>query len=168
MLNLLMAIITSSLVSITMRVGERRAKNNIAMLSVNYFICLVLSVVYTGMDNLLQNGEGMVTALSLGSINGFFYIASLVLVQNSIKKNGVVLTSIFMKLGIMMPLVISIVLFKEMPTIVQIIGFIIALIAIILMNLKTASVADTVKMEKRNSSIKKGLIFVLIDRKSVV
>ena len=136
MFYLIMAIASSSLVSIMMRVGEGRVKNNISMLSVNYFICMIFAVGYTGIDNLFLIGEGLGTAIGLGTVNGFFYILSLVLFQNSVKQNGVVLSSIFMKLGIMMPLVISIILFKEKPGIIQIVGFIIAAAAIVLINLR--------------------------------
>ena len=153
-----------------MRLGEGRAKNNISMLSVNYFICMILSVLYTGIGNLFQIGDGIGTAISLGTINGFFYIFSLILFQNSVKKNGVVLSSIFMKLGIMMPLIISIVLFGEVPTIIQIIGFVIAIAAIVLINLKEKTSQDTLEKigeissqkEKKHSSIKFGLILVLL------
>lgn len=162
MFNLILAIISSSLVSIMMRLGEGRAKNNISMLSVNYFICMILSMIYTGIGNLFQTGEGLGTAIGLGSINGFFYIASLILFQNSVKKNGVVLSSIFMKLGIMMPLIISIILFGEMPTIIQIIGFVIALVAIILINLKEKTNEEVLQNAKRKSPIKIGLILVLV------
>lgn len=161
MLNLILAIISSSLVSIMMRVGEGRAKNNISMLSVNYFICMILSILYTGAGNLFQTGEGLSTAIGLGVINGFFYILSLVLFQNSVKRNGVVLSSIFMKLGIMMPLIISIVLFKETPTMVQIIGFVIAIAAIVLINLKDKYSGEEKKKTERNDWAKIGLIFVL-------
>lgn len=161
MLNLILAIISSSLVSIMMRVGEGRAKNNISMLSVNYFICMILSILYTGAGNLFQTGEGLSTAIGLGVINGFFYILSLVLFQNSVKQNGVVLSSIFMKLGIMMPLIISIVLFKEIPTMVQIIGFVIAIAAIVLINLKDKYSGEEKKKPERNDWAKIGLIFVL-------
>lgn len=161
MLNLILAIISSSLVSIMMRVGEGRAKNNISMLSVNYFICMILSILYTGAGNLFQTGEGLSTAIGLGVINGFFYILSLVLFQNSVKQNGVVLSSIFMKLGIMMPLIISIVLFKETPTMVQIIGFVIAIAAIVLINLKDKYLGEEKKKPERKDLAKIGLIFVL-------
>lgn len=166
MFNLILAIIASSLVSLTMRMGEGHAKNNISMLSVNYFICMILSVLYTGIENLLQTGEGISTAIGLGSINGFFYIASLVLFQNSVKQNGVVLSSIFMKLGIMMPLIISVVLFQEIPTAAQITGFAIAIAAMILINLKDKTAQDimdttAVRSVKINSS-KTGLILVLL------
>lgn len=161
MLYLILAIISSSLVSIMMRVGEGRAKNNISMLSVNYFICMILAFVYTGAGNLLRTGEGIGTSIGLGVINGFFYIASLILFQNSVKHNGVVLSSIFMKLGIMVPLVISILLFKEMPTVIQVIGFMIAIIAIVIINMKDKTEHNISKKVKERSSIKLGLILVL-------
>ena len=151
-----------------MRIGEGRVKNNISMLSVNYFICLFLSILYTGYGNLFHIGDGLGIAIVLGMINGFFYIASLVLFQNSVKQNGVVLSAIFMKLGIMMPLVISIVLFKEIPTVIQIVGFILALIAIVLINLKekerenNKKIADNVINDKskneENASVKKNTV----------
>ena len=74
MIYLILAIISSSLVSIMMRVGEIRTQNNIAMLSVNYFICMVLSMIYTGTEKLFQTGEGFGMAVCLGGVNGFFYI----------------------------------------------------------------------------------------------
>lgn len=162
MFNLILAIIASSLVSIMMRVGEGRAKNNISMLSVNYFLCMILAIIYTGVGNLMQTGEGLGTAIGLGSINGFFYIASLILFQNSVKKNGVVLSSIFMKLGIMMPLIISILLFSEMPTVVQIIGFVIAVTAIVIINMKEKEENVTNHKTNRTSPVKLGLILVLV------
>lgn len=161
MLYLILAIVSSSLVSIMMRVGEGRAKNNISMLSVNYFICMILALIYTGAGNLLQTGEGIGTSIGLGVINGFFYIASLILFQNSVKHNGVVLSSIFMKLGIMVPLVISILLFKEMPTVIQVIGFMIAITAIVIINMKDKTEHNISEKVKERSSIKLGLILVL-------
>lgn len=162
MVFLILAIIASSLVSIMMRVGEGKVKNNISMLSVNYFICMFFSLLYANMDNLLQSGEGMWTSVGLGGINGFFYIGSFVLFQNSVRNHGVVLSSIFMKLGIMVPLVVSVVLFREMPAPVQILGFIIALTAIVLINLKEKNIEKEQKFVHEKSRTKLGLCLVLI------
>ena len=159
MVNLFLAIVSSSLVSITMRIGEGRAKHSVSMLSVNYFICGVLSLVFTGTEKLLQTGNGLHIAIGLGCINGFFYISSLVLFQISVKKNGVVLSGIFMKLGIMIPLIISIILFKEIPALIQIVGFMIAVAAIILINLKDKN--DN-QPDNEKGKAKIGLILVLI------
>lgn len=162
MVYLILAIISSSLVSIAMRAGENRAKNNISMLSVNYFICTIFAFLFTGTDGVLQKGGGMTTAIGLGAINGFFYIVSLILFQNSVRRNGVVLSSIFMKLGIMVPLVVSILLFKEMPTKVQIMGFSIAVIAIILINLKGKEQENAEGVTKQQLGNRLGLLLVLI------
>lgn len=161
MFNLILAIISSALVSITMRVSEGRIKNNISMLSVNYVICMILSIVYTGTNNFFQTGEGLGTAIALGTVNGFFYIFGLVLFQNSVKQNGVVLSSIFMKLGIMMPLIISIVLFHEIPTLVQSVGFIMAIIAIVLINLKEKNTDTTFEKSEKVKIQKLSLVLVL-------
>ena len=162
MVYLILAVIASSLFSIMMRVGEHHTKNNISMLSINYIVCCCLSLVYSGFDSLMQVENGMGTAVGLGCINGFFYIAGLVLFQNSIRENGMVLSSIFMKLGIMVPLVLSIIFFKEIPTIFQITGFVIAVVAMIILNLKPD--LKNVKKEKsgRKNHIKIGLFLVLI------
>ena len=160
MVYLMLAIISSSLVSIVMRVGERKAKNNISMLSVNYFICMIVSLIYTFTGKTFQIENGFNFAICLGGINGFFYIAGLVLFQNSVKNNGVVLSSIFMKLGIMMPLIISIVLFQEIPTKIQVIGFVLAILAIVMINIKEKK--TTAIVERNSKSFKIGLILVLI------
>ena len=161
MFYLILAVISSSLVSITMRIGEDRVKDNISMLSVNYFICMVLSFFYTGVNNLFQTGSGLEVAIGLGGINGFFYISSLVLFQNSVGKNGLVLSSIFMKLGIIMPLIISITLFQEKPTLMQLLGFVIAILAIVLINIRKSS--DKQRTESGNRiNARIGLLFVLI------
>ena len=48
MLNLLLAIVSSALVSVTMRLSETKIKNNTAMLAVNYIMCTFLAWAYTG------------------------------------------------------------------------------------------------------------------------
>ena len=158
MIYLILAIIASALFSIMMRVGEQHCENNICMLAVNYTVCCFFSLIYSGIDSLMQVGPGKGMAIALGWINGFFYIAGLVVFQKSLRENGLVLSSIFMKLGIMVPLVLSIFFFKEVPTIFQIIGFVIAIIAMVIINLKP----DTVKSEDRISGKKMILFLVLL------
>ena len=145
-----------------MRVGENHTKNNISMLAVNYGICFLLSVFYKGINNLFQTGEGMGTALMLGLVNGFFYIASLILFQSSVKQNGLVLSSIFMKLGIMVPLVISILLFHEIPTVMQVAGFVLAIIAIVIINLKNKTEDHAIEKIPKINFKKIGLLGVLV------
>lgn len=153
MFYLILAVIASTLISIAMRLGGKYAKNNISMLAANYFMCLVLSFVYTGGNQLLSAPSGMGTAVGLGLFNGLLYLVSFVLFQFNIKRNGVVLSTTFMKLGILVSIFISIVIFKEIPGVGQAIGFVIALVAIVLINFEK---------EQTSADFKIGLILLLV------
>lgn len=137
MIYLILAILSSALVSLTMRFSEKYTSKeaNIGMLAVNYAMCLFLASYYTGFQNLTATGENYSFSVATGLFNGFLYLAGFVLLQYNIKKNGVVLPATFMRLGVLVPTVASILVFGEMPTILQMIGFVIALAAIIGINM---------------------------------
>ncbi len=153
MINLLLAIASSALVSIVMRTSERYTKGNHGMLAVNYVICVIMAAFYTGFGNLFPKTEGIGFTLGLGSCTGVLYLVGLLLVQLNIQKNGVVLTSIFQKLGLIVQVLISIIFFKEQPEIIQIIGIIICLAAVILINFEKEQTAINFKL---------GLILILL------
>ena len=132
--NLLLAILSSALVSITMRFSETKIKNNTAMLAVNYIMCAFLAWAYTGFDSWFLTGTGSRMTVILGSLNGVLYLAGFVLLQRSIRVNGVVLSSTFIKLGLLVSMVVSVVFFGERPEIWQWAGFFLAVAAIVLMN----------------------------------
>ena len=132
--NLLLAIVSSALVSITMRFSETRVKNNTAMLAVNYLMCAFLAWAYTGFDSWFLSGTGRQSTVIMGWINGILYLAGFVLLQRSIRVNGVVLSATFIKLGLLVSMVVSVVFFAERPEIWQWTGFFLAVAAIVLMN----------------------------------
>ena len=134
MLYLLLAIISSALIAVIMRISTGKVKANFSMLAVNYITCLILSVIYAGFRILPQGAEGFPQTLGMGAVNGVLYLLGFVLLQYNTRKSGVVLSSVFMKLGLLVPIVLSIFLFGEMPTILQWIGFVLAVGAIILIN----------------------------------
>lgn len=70
----------------------------------------------------------------LGAFTGVFYIMGLIAMQKSIAKNGPSPTAIFGRLGILIPILISIVLWNEMPTAICWIGILIAFAALVVFN----------------------------------
>lgn len=134
MLNLLLAIASSALVSLTMRLSESKSKNNIAMLMVNYIMCAVLSWAFAGFS--LPKGDGVSFALGLSVFNGILYLAGFMLLQYNIRVNGVVLSATFIKLGLLVSMVVSVVFFGERPGMTQWLGFALAVTAIMLMNFR--------------------------------
>ena len=141
MLNLLLAIVSSALVSITMRFSETKIRNNIAMLAVNYMMCTFLAWGYTGFGSLYPALQGRQLSSILGSINGVLYLAGFVLLQRNIRTNGVVLSATFIKLGLLVSMVVSVVFFGERPAIWQWAGFLLAVAAIVLMNYRPGEAA---------------------------
>lgn len=136
MLFLILAVLSSSMVSIVMRISTDKISANISMLAVNYLVCSFLGAAYAGFDLLSVAAEGFSLMVALGAVAGVLYLAGFVLLQRSVRKNGIVLSSVFMKLGLLVPIALSLLLFGEVPTAAQIAGFIIALCAIVMINLK--------------------------------
>lgn len=135
MISLCLAILSSSLVSIVMRLSSSRVKHNLGMLTMNYIVCALLAGLFGGFHGAFDLGDPQVGAtLAMGTVNGVLYLAGFVLMQMNIRKNGVVLSSIFQKLGLLVTLVISVVFYREVPNLLQGTGFVIAIFAILLMN----------------------------------
>ena len=134
MVYLLLAIASSAMIAIIMRISSRWVKGNISMLAVNYLTCLLLAAAYAGFQVFPLRTPGILTAIGMGGFNGIVYLAGFMLLQYNTAKNGVVLSSVFMKLGLLVPLVLSIFLFREIPTALQWVGFVLAVGAIILIN----------------------------------
>lgn len=136
MFYLLLAIAGSAMISILLRISSGKIKEGCSMLAFNYLTCTVLGMAYAGFAPGITQNPGFPAALGLGIVNGILLLVSFILMQSSVRKNGVVLTSIFTKLGLLVPVVLSVVVFREMPTWVQVIGFCIAIAAIIVINLQ--------------------------------
>ena len=134
MLNLILAIASSALVSLTMRFSENKIKNSLAMLAVNYVMCTFLAWAYTGFGSFFSVEPGRHITSILGGINGVLYLAGFVLLQRNVRENGVVLSATFIKLGLLVSMAVSVVLFGERPEIWQWAGFALAVAAIVLMN----------------------------------
>ncbi len=134
MMYLILAILSSAMVSIVMRLTKKRVQNETSLLAVNYLTCVVIAGAYMGFSNALPKGAGSGTALSLGAVTGALYLLGFLLLQWNVGKNGVVLSSTFMKLGLLAPIAFSILFFGELPTAFQAVGFVLAIAAVLLIN----------------------------------
>ena len=150
---LLLAIASSAMISIVMRLSERFVSGKLGMLAFNYIMCSALAAYYTGADRLLPAEAGLPLTVGMGLAAGFLFLLGFILLQISIHRNGLVLSSVFMKLGLLVPMVLSIFLFGERPDLAQSIGFLLALAAILLIN---AGKDDS------PSSFRLGLILLLL------
>lgn len=147
MLYLILAILTNSLLSIIMRLGEGRVRCRNAMFAANYFVCSAMAVGFMGAGNLIPSAARLPHAALLGVINGVVYLSSLMLMQKNIHLNGVVLPSVFSRIGaLIVPLIVSILCFGDTPTWMQLAGFMLAVAAILLINYRRDGAAASSKI----------------------
>jgi drug/metabolite transporter (DMT)-like permease len=150
MIFLVLAILCSSSLSIIMKFSSKRKPN---LLSMNFFIfvsatlfsiLLVIKQVVTDPEwlpvLLSEFGQAAVTpftfALLMGLINAVLYTVAFYVLQVSVARNGTAMTYTFNKLGIIIPAVLSVLLFHEKPKLSQGSGVLIAFLAISLIYFK--------------------------------
>ena len=150
---LLLSILCSTTLSITMRLSTGKIKSHFSMLATNYLICAVLGALYADFSLLNSQTPGIGMTVGLAALNGVILLSGLILLQVSTRNNGIVLSSLFMKLGLLVPFVMSILFFHEVPTWLQVAGFCVSAGAIVLFNLKKDS---------RGSRFGLGLILLLL------
>ena len=136
MINLALAILSSTMVSVLMRVSEKHAKNNTSMLAMNYVMCAAMAALFTLPSGLVPTGEGSAFTWMLGIVSGALYLASFLLLQWNIRVNGVTLPATFMKLGVLVPTIMSMIFFAEMPSLMQALGIAGAVAAILMIRLE--------------------------------
>lgn len=137
MLYLILAIFSSAMVSIVMRLSEGKAENNLGMLVMNYLMCSLLGAGSAGAGNLFAPSDpGLAITTAMGCVNGVLYLVSFVLFQYNVRKNGVVLSATFMKLGLLVTMVVSVCIYAELPGLTEALGFALAVSAIVLIHYK--------------------------------
>ncbi len=135
MVYLVLAIFGSAMISIVIRLSEGNAKSKLCMIATNYVTCFLLSWGMGGFGNPFPKEVGLIATLGMGSFNGFFFMLALILGQYSISTNGVILSSVFSKMGALtIPLLVSILCFQEVPTVFQVIGFLLAVASVFVLN----------------------------------
>ena len=134
MIYLVCSILCSTLAMTAMRLSAPHIRSKNSMLTVNYLISIVLAA-YHSAGALFPAADGLGFAMGLGAFNGAMFFASLILFQYNTTKNGLVLTTVFSKVGsLVVPIFVALCLFGDIPTVVQIVGAVIAIIAIIAIN----------------------------------
>lgn len=163
MIYLILAIASSSLISIFMRLSENHIKNEMGMFMASYALCAVLAVGFMdkAAPELLLGTHDQHLTVILGIITGAFFLGGFLFLKYNMKYNGIVLSSTFIKLGVLIPTIMAIVVFGEVLSVLQIVGIAIAIAAIIIINFeKEPEGADCLGESKTGN--KKILLLVLL------
>lgn len=142
MWSLLAATSCSAAIALIFKFTEGTNKNRYVVTTMNYVTATVVS--------LLMGGFSQFSALSkwvliIGVPAGVFFFLSFVWYQISVREYGAGLSGMFGKLGILMPMVLSLMIWRDWPTMVQTVGIALSLLAILLVQSGNVQTGEKVK-----------------------
>lgn len=137
MINLILAIICSSGNSLIMKFHEKHSENRVALLLMNYVMAVIFGGALVVKEIARLNFHRMGMTPLLGMVNGFFYVSAFLLLQLSIRKNGATVSASLSHMGLLIPVLLSIVLFREYPGSTQWGGVILAVASLTVVSIPT-------------------------------
>lgn len=153
MLSLILAIGCSASIAILFKWASIKQLDSKRVTISNYLTATLISGVMIlcgdATKQFVVGSEDFNKSLSIGIATGIFFLLSFTTYQMSVKRNGASLSGMFAKLGILIPMAISIFYWRELPTFLQSIGIAIAVVAIAIANFK----GDNSSESKHNFSI---------------
>jgi len=157
MFHLIIAILCSSSIALVFKYSETRNLNRYAVTCTNYAVASIISVGFLlespNMTDDIRRGllllpriirrasmfrmqlsESELTgwAILIGCIAGIFFYLAFIFYQKSVRHHGVGLAGAFAKLGIFVPMTLSLLLWREIPGITQWVGMGMAVCAILM------------------------------------
>ena len=127
-----MAVLCTASLTLLMRLFSHSQGNRYGMILGNYLTCSLIGFLLIPQKAMLFSAHP--ATIACGIAGGFLFVLSLVCLQSSIAVSGAILTSAFSKLGLLVPLALSIFLFHEMPGLLQGCGILFVLCAFLVMN----------------------------------
>lgn len=169
MLYLGLAIITSASIALIFKFSEGRNMDRYVVTSFNYLAASLVSLTIISVNGLqlpfisfsvgpqdfiaaippLKSGtdpqSSLLWGLIVGVPAGLFFFFAFIYYQKGIRENGAGLAGAFSKIGILIPMSVSILVWNEVPTVLQWLGIGISLLSILIVNLPEQSL-DTRKI----------------------
>lgn len=141
MLFLLLATLASAGNALTMKFAGSRSDNKWSLLFFNY-VCATTLSTGSALRFGLPLGEVAPRTWLLGLVTGTLFVASFALLQLNVHKNGATVSSSLARMGAVIPMLLSIVLFGEYPSVPGACGILVATAATVLLSIPQAQQSD--------------------------
>ena len=159
MIWLIAGLICSAMVSIVLKASGRWEYDRYGMLIVNYAACLIPFLIPQAGKPLPAADRDFAFCIIFAAINGFLYLAGMVMNQINVRRNGAILQSTFARLGVMVPTCLSILLFGERPSAKQAAGIILVLAAFCIMQIPQKHDQSSARVKPAFGLLILGLLF---------
>lgn len=129
MIPLLLTIICSTSIALILKYSGTRKGNPVLLLCGNYFAATVIMIIlFLSEEKLVYSTESFLFGAALGLLFflGFFAFAK------AVSTAGASLSAVSSRLSVIIPISMSIIIFREIPSYLQLSGIILALITIVL------------------------------------
>jgi len=129
---LMLAMICSASLAFFFKETEKRNLNRFWVTTANYVVATVV-----GLWMVSQNPPAEwppVSFFVMAGITGLLFFQSFLLYQKNVRNFGASLTGFYGKLGILLPVVLSLLIFRNWPSPLQGMGILVAIVAIVLAN----------------------------------
>lgn len=134
MLYLILAILSNCTMTFMIKLSNKYKGSFYNINIFNYLFGGGLAYLITPKHNIFSFEINNIFLMFFALINALFYIVCLTLMQINVQKNGAPLSIMYNRIGLIIPILISIIFFRENPSIFQIIGIILALFSIYYLN----------------------------------
>lgn len=164
MIPLIGAILTSAAIALLFKYGGNRSLNGYTVMMVNYLVALIVAAARFGAsgagipefaalsDFIAESREVLpqtahpfsesssaLWTLLLGIATGVIYFVTFVAYKKCLIEHGVGIAGAFSKIGIVVPVILSVLLWREYPAVLQWLGILLALAAIVAVNVDLSS-----------------------------
>ncbi len=140
MIYLVFAILSSASIAWLFKITEGGSYNRYRVTTANYGVAFFVSLIMHVVTLLQTHSTFSLSSLHIDSLlgigvpAGFCFFLSFVFYQKSVKENGASLSGMFGKLGILLPMVVSVIIWHEIPSGIQSLGILLAVGAMVYVN----------------------------------
>lgn len=129
MIALLLTIFCSTSIALILKDNDTRKGDPLVLLAGNYFIAAAISYIF-----ILCEQKAVLSAETLifGVLLAVLFVASFFAFAKAVAAAGTALATVSSRLSVIVPLILSVLIFREQPSLYQLAGIILALITIIL------------------------------------
>ncbi len=131
MFFLLGSILLSGFLTIAFKICDRYGINKFQAIVCNYGVCALTGSVFT-MSTPSFAAAAQQPWFTWSLLMGVFFIASFNLIAHSVEKNGLAIAAVASKTSLIIPFVISILLYNEPAPIIKVAGIVLAIGAVVL------------------------------------
>ncbi len=139
MIYLVLAVLCSASIALAFRLSEKRKQERLTLTIGNYMVATLVAgilLIYRNRQTpiFVNHRFELLPVLILGVITGLLFFATFMIYQRSVGSKGAPLAGAFAKMGTLVPMSLSLIIWKENLNIFQYLGLGFALIAMLLMS----------------------------------